>query len=162
MTSIRRFVLVVLLALGAVACSSGGGSGPDVFGGSGGGGSSRTASGSGDATDGFPTGESSSRSQEGLSGDYVVTGTNPDGSAYRGKVVITGTGPTYRVGWQIGSGSSSGTGTLSGKTFEVRFQGALTGTGTVTYQLQGDGRLVGTWRVDGSSAEGTETLTPAR
>ncbi len=96
-----------------------------------------------------------------LAGDYQVEGTNSDGSPYRGTAVITGNGPDYRVVWTTGSSTSSGRGTLEGDTFTTTFSGDLTGSGTATYQLEDDGRLVGTWTVQGAAVGGTETLTPA-
>lgn len=93
----------------------------------------------------------------GLAGNYLVEGTNPNGSAYRGTAEITGDGPTYTIEWVTGGTTSQGEGRLRGDTFEVTYTGALTGTGGATYELQDDGRLVGTW---GRSGGGTETLIP--
>ena len=95
-----------------------------------------------------------------LVGSYEVEGTNADGSSYQGTAEITGSGPDYRIEWTTGSSTSSGRGTLEGDRFEASFSGSLTGTGTAVYRVEDDGRLVGTWTVEGSTAEGTETLTP--
>jgi hypothetical protein len=96
-----------------------------------------------------------------LAGPYQVSGTNFDGSAYEGTVEITGDGPGYRVAWEVGSTTSSGEGTLDGDRFVVDFSGAATGAGTAAYRLEDDGSLVGTWTLEGSVGEGTETLTPS-
>lgn len=159
--TVRLLVLVGSAALVACGSSTGGrgfpGGGVTAAGGGTSSGSSATAGNSD-----FPsTATTTSQAHEGLAGKYTVTGTNNDGSVYRGKATVSGSGTQYHVSWLIGTGTSSGDGILTGDTFVVRFQGAVTGTGTVTYRLQPDGRLVGTWRVDGSSGEGTETLTPA-
>lgn len=95
-----------------------------------------------------------------LVGSYEVEGTNADGSSYQGTAEITGSGPDFRIEWITGTSTSSGRGTLEGDRFEVSFSGSLTGTGTAVYRVEDDGRLVGTWTVEGSTAEGTETLTP--
>ena len=78
-----------------------------------------------------------------------MEGTNADGSSYRGTAEITGSGPDYRIEWTTGSSTSSGRGTVEGDRFEASFSGSLTGTGTAVYRVEDDGRLVGTWTVEG-------------
>jgi hypothetical protein len=43
-------------------------------------------------------------------GSYEVQGTNPDGSTYSGTVTVTQTGKTYKVVWQVGGDTFTGTG----------------------------------------------------
>jgi hypothetical protein len=43
-------------------------------------------------------------------GSYEVQGTNPDGSTYSGTVTVTQTGQTYKVVWQVGGDTFTGTG----------------------------------------------------
>ena len=94
-----------------------------------------------------------------IAGNYDVTGTNFDGSAYKGTVVIEKSGNGYTLAWETGPTSSTGAGTLSGDTFTVRWTDGEN-SGDVTYTLQADGSLVGTWTADGIDGQGTETLTP--
>ena len=88
-----------------------------------------------------------------ISGRYNCTGTNPDGSGYRGTVVITRvSGNTYRFDWTVGN-NYSGTGTLVGNQISVEWGD----TSPAIYNVQPDGSLVGTW----ANGSGSETLTPA-
>lgn len=43
-------------------------------------------------------------------GDYSVSGSNPDGSAYSGAVTVQKTGDTYKVTWTVGDKNYAGTG----------------------------------------------------
>ena len=105
-----------------------------------------------------PASEGGGGRGDSLAGAYVVEGTNPNGTGYRGTAEITGDDPDYRISWVTGGSTSEGEGTLRGTTFEVTYTGALTGTGSATYELRDDGTLVGTWTSGG--AAGTETLIP--
>ncbi|MCK8783999.1 hypothetical protein M0638_06345 [Roseomonas sp. NAR14] len=93
-------------------------------------------------------------------GRYEVTGTNPDGSAYGGVLVMqpTGTG-AWRVVWQVGGEPIEGIGLSNGSSFAAAYQ--VEGrAGLVLYQVQGNGILTGQWSISGLGAIGTETLTP--
>lgn len=97
-----------------------------------------------------------------ISGTYNIAGTNPDGSTYTGQATITASQNGFDVSWNYGNGTQTGNGRLSDYVFSARY--ATTGSdvvGSATYILQDDGSLKGTWRNDGESGVGSETLTPA-
>ncbi|PJZ24602.1 fibronectin-binding protein [Leptospira hartskeerlii] len=85
-------------------------------------------------------------------GTYKVTGTNPNGSKYKGSVTITlNEDGSYNFEWSVGN-SFSGTGTLSGSTLTVDWGD----TYPVIYTVKNGGnRLEGTW----GNGTGTEILT---
>lgn len=94
-----------------------------------------------------------------LNGTYtIVSGKNPNGSTYSGKVSITPVGDTYSVHWSLnGGGGYSGAGIREGDLFIVGWGEAGKGAGVVAYQKNG-GSLVGKWASPGSGALGKETL----
>lgn len=129
-------VVVASLGLAALACGS----------------SSSTSGGS----------DSNQPPAKDISGTYEVTGVNLDGNNYQGEVKLTSLGKTtYTMDWTIGSGTQSGTGTLSGNTLTADWTDG-THSGTVTYTLQSDGSLSGSWTQEGVDGKGTETLTPKK
>ncbi|MGE0155709.1 MAG: caspase domain-containing protein [Geobacter sp.] len=85
-------------------------------------------------------------------GNYRVQGKNPNGSSYSGTVVISKSADTYFLVWKISSSTYSGSGKLVGRTLTVEWGDSS----PVIYQLENDGRLVGTW----SRGTALETLTP--
>jgi len=91
-----------------------------------------------------------------LEGNYLVEGTNPNGSKYKGAVVIKHTGDNYFVTWNIANQVFNGNGTLTGKTLTVNWKDAKNNIGVVVYAVSTDGSLKGTW----GSGKGTEILTP--
>ena len=93
-------------------------------------------------------------------GVYALSGTNPDGSGYSGQVVLGQVGlSSWRVLWQIGENRIEGFGMSSGATFAVGFTlGNRPGLGV--YTVGADGSISGQWTIVGSSALGTEILTP--
>lgn len=95
-----------------------------------------------------------------IGGNYLVTGTNLDGSPYGGEAQITLTSDyTCEIVWQTGGSSSSGICMRDGNAFTAAY--ALNGQiGLVIYMVQPDGTLDGTWTVAGLNAVGTEVLTP--
>ena len=94
-----------------------------------------------------------------LSAHYDAAGTNPDGSAYTGKVsvqILSDT--TFAIQWTI-------SGTVY-KGFGMRRNDALAATytidgepGLVIYKVDGNG-LNGLWAVRGENGNGAEHLTP--
>ena len=95
-----------------------------------------------------------------ISGTYNVAGTNLEGDPYTGIIVITRTtGNDYDVMWTFGEETETGSGTFDGTTFDVTWQTTEGDSGTITYTLQPDGSLSGTWKQSGALGEGTETLT---
>jgi len=92
-----------------------------------------------------------------LGGVYRASGTNPDGSAYRGMVALTQESDRVRLTWWIGEQVLHGNGRLAAKTLVVNWGDK----DPVIYTLGDGGMLNGVW-ADGSA---TETLvriaTPA-
>ena len=90
-------------------------------------------------------------------GIYRASGTNPDGSAYRGMVALSQESDRVTLTWWIGEQVLNGTGRLAGKTLVVNWGDK----DPVIYTLGNGGVLNGAW-ADGSA---TETLvriaTPA-
>jgi hypothetical protein len=95
-------------------------------------------------------------------GQYVVKGTNLDGSPYAGTANITITSDTTcEIVWNTGSTSSYG---LCMGMGDVISAGYVLGdsVGLVMYQLNDDGSLEGYWTIGGRNGNGTEVLTPVR
>ncbi|MBT8197013.1 MAG: hypothetical protein KJP12_00640 [Acidimicrobiia bacterium] len=102
----------------------------------------------------------------GLVGTYVVNGVDPGGYEYSGTVVIIGTDDADRVEieWIVTGAVQTGTGVISGDTLDVEWS-TLSGSqadasGTATYTITSDGRLVGTRTVSGADVVGTEEIFP--
>ncbi|WP_426956833.1 hypothetical protein [Muricoccus radiodurans] len=94
-------------------------------------------------------------------GAYSVTGTNPDGSSYDGDLLMRQVGlSSWQVRWQVGGNRFEGYGMSSGTTFAIGFT-LGDRPGVAIYTILPDGSLTGQWTLIGSSAIGTETLTPA-
>ncbi|MBP0443715.1 hypothetical protein J8J14_02895 [Roseomonas sp. SSH11] len=93
-------------------------------------------------------------------GLYQVNGTNPDGSAYTGQMLIQQVGlASWRVAWQIGENRFEGYGMSAGPVFSIGFTLGQS-PGIAIYQVTSDGGMTGQWTIVGSSAIGTENLTP--
>lgn len=93
-----------------------------------------------------------------ITGKYVGTGTNPDGSGYECEVEITKEGNVYKTVWYFdGKSGYEGRGILKGDTFVVGF-GNAQGYGVVAYTVGSDGSLEGTWSGKGGTKVGTEKL----
>jgi hypothetical protein len=93
-------------------------------------------------------------------GNYALSGTNPDGSAYDGQVVMQQVGiVSWRVTWDVAGDRIEGIGMSSGEVMSVFYQlGQRSGMGI--FFINADGSMTGQWTVLGSSGIGTETLTP--
>ena len=87
-----------------------------------------------------------------LSGTYDATGTNPDGSQYKGTCTITRiSGDRYRFVWSVGN-SYQGEGELQGTRISVDWGDEQ----PVIYDVLPDGTPDGTW----AGGKATETLKP--
>lgn len=104
-----------------------------------------------------------------LQGVYASEGLNPDGSTYRGVVVIVRHGETFLMAWMFPKAEgesvvlvpkSAGIGIVGGGMFAVSYYSGEV-AGVVMYQIESGGeRLAGRWAVAGSDgAVFTETLT---
>ncbi|HVV94796.1 MAG TPA: hypothetical protein VHD15_15395 [Hyphomicrobiales bacterium] len=94
-------------------------------------------------------------------GTYSVKGTNPGkpDSPYSGTVTVTQTGDTYRVKWEIGDDSYTGTGIGSDKFLAVTYSGGDDQTGLALYAPNASGVWEGIWTYAGSKTIGTESWT---
>ena len=96
------------------------------------------------------------------SGLYEVTGTNLDGSSYRGLMELRQVGhSTFHIMWNIGGQLIEGVGMASGLTFVTAFtSGNQTGFGI--YEIKPGDLLEGTWTIVGAPTTGTENARPAQ
>ena len=103
------------------------------------------------------------QSNRDLSGSYWVQGTNPGGTGtYKGIATIVKSGEVYRIHWEVGT-TYDGIGKFQDNTFQVEWGTSKENVGSVTYKLQADGSLKGTWFVaKNPGVLGTETLTPKK
>jgi len=94
------------------------------------------------------------------SGMYDITGTNPDGTAYIGTLMVEQVGLlSFRLEWTIGPDVIQGVGMVSGLSFATAFSlGQNPSMGV--YELRPNGQLVGQWTTVGAFAAGQETATP--
>ena len=91
----------------------------------------------------------------GVAGEYAVTGTNADGSAYRGTLSVAQRGGAYAFEWEAGR-AYSGLGVQQGDVVAVGFGAA--GCGAAVYRMT-DGGLDGVWATPGVDGPGTERAT---
>ncbi|MEI6159730.1 MAG: hypothetical protein WCP77_07850 [Roseococcus sp.] len=96
------------------------------------------------------------------SGTYDITGSNPDGSAYTGTLVLEQIGLlSFRLQWTIGPDVIDGVGMVSGLSFATAFSlGGGSSPSMGIYELRPNGQLVGQWTTIGAFAAGQETATP--
>ena len=93
-------------------------------------------------------------------GRYTVQGTNPGNSKpYAGAVEVTKTGDTYRVVWQIGGDTYTGTGIGSDDFLAVSYRSGNE-TGLALYGRRPDGSWHGIWTYAGGRQIGTDRWTP--
>jgi hypothetical protein len=89
-------------------------------------------------------------------GRYRVRGTNPNGSAYSGEVRVTRTGDTYRVVWDIGGQTYTGTGIGDDDFIAVSIAPATRpGSRSMAASPAAAGRVSGPMRAAGRSAPTT-------
>ena len=94
-----------------------------------------------------------------VNGNYAVSGTNPNGSAYSGAAEIALTPKACRITWRIGSSTSEGFCMATVKAVAA-FYRLGTSFGVVVYEVQPNGVLAGYWRVLDQDGIGGEILTP--
>lgn len=103
---------------------------------------------------------SSGAMAQSIGGDYVVEGTNLDGSNYGGtaKIVLTSE-TTCEIYWTTGPSTSQGICMRNGNAFSA---GYVMGEaiGLVIYEVMEDGSMEGLWTIAGQPGTGTEKLTP--
>jgi hypothetical protein len=89
-----------------------------------------------------------------LAGGYDVTGTNPDGKDYKGKLKISPEGSGYKFEWNTPA-LVSGFGVKQGNFVAAGLGGKQ--CGFVSYEIKPDGSLDGKWGGAASTTFGTET-----
>jgi hypothetical protein len=95
-----------------------------------------------------------------IAGDYDATGTNEDGSPYKGALKVIKRGDVYQFRWTAGR-QYDGIGIPNGNVVAVAFTEGSDGKGcgVVSYQLLDDGTLDGKWGYWGRDEMGTELAT---
>ena len=96
-----------------------------------------------------------------IAGDYAVTGSNENGSPYKGTLTVIKHGDVYQFRWNTGK-DYDGVGVPNGNVIAVAFTSGANGKGcgVVSYQLLDDGTLDGKWGYWGVDESGTEKATP--
>ena len=88
-----------------------------------------------------------------LPGLYACQGTNPDGSAYEGRVEIAARKGVYNLKWKVGETAYVGVALREGDVLSVAWGmpgDEETVIGVVAYRIEKGGTLVGRWTVLGS------------
>lgn len=99
-----------------------------------------------------------------VGGRYAVEGSNPGGSgSYRGFAEIRGTsGGQCSIRWDLqNTPASDGFCMRQGDVFVAAYR-LGSAIGLVTYRLESNGVLDGTWAIAGKQGVGRERLTPLR
>jgi hypothetical protein len=92
------------------------------------------------------------------SGVYEVTGTNLDGSTYRGLMEMRQVGTSsFHILWNIGGQLIEGVGMASGLTFVTAFS-ASDRTGLGVYEIKPGDTMEGSWTIVGAQTNGTEIV----
>ena len=95
-----------------------------------------------------------------IDGKYNITGTNPNGAAYRGTLQIIPHGDVYQFRWNAGT-QYDGVGVVNGDVVAVSFAAGANGKGcgVIDYLIRNDGSLVGRWGYWGTDEAGSENAT---
>ncbi len=102
-----------------------------------------------------------------IGGTYFLNGVDHSGTEYGGQLIIAqSTRPDeYDLQWIVTGSLQSGSGTFDGRTLTgswVTIEGAGEARGTVIYELQDDGRLVGERLEEGRTTPNTEEAFPVQ
>ncbi|MGH9872414.1 MAG: hypothetical protein ACRD9S_08105 [Pyrinomonadaceae bacterium] len=94
-----------------------------------------------------------------IAGEYTVSGSNPNGSPYKGALEVIRHGDVYQFRWNAGQ-QYDGIGISNGNVVAVAFTGGAEGTGcgVVSYKILADGTLDGVWGYWGQNESGTERV----
>jgi hypothetical protein len=95
-----------------------------------------------------------------IAGKYNVTGSNPDGGAYKGTLEIIPHGDVYQFRWNAGT-QYDGVGVANGTVVAVAFANGPNGKGcgVIDYEIASDGALDGKWGYWGVNEAGSEKAT---
>lgn len=97
-----------------------------------------------------------------VGGSYQVQGKNIDGRPYTGTAeIIVTSRTTCRIVWKTGGTTSQGICMRSGSVFTAAY-GLQGKVGLVIYDMQPDGRMVGSWTIADTPGAGEEILVPMR
>jgi hypothetical protein len=92
-----------------------------------------------------------------MTGQYKVSGENPDGSTYRGAATVEKTGDTYKVTWTVGGDRFIGTGIGSPEAIAVGYRSG-SNTGIALIGKEGENYQV-VWTYLNGRKLGTEKWT---
>lgn len=90
---------------------------------------------------------------QGIVGDYVVNGTNPNGRPYKGGLSVARKDDWLQFSWRTGTNFEGWGMDRSGR---VAVTWGQPGCGVALYKIGADGTLTGTWRLPGGKT-GSET-----
>ncbi|WP_232667131.1 serine/threonine-protein kinase [Pseudonocardia sp. TRM90224] len=110
-----------------------------------------------DAEAGVTPGQETALGTPGLSGDYSVEGSNPDGSHYTGTLTISRSDSRYDVAWTVGSSQYSGVGLLVRDLLIIGYTRDGSPAGAVGYRIDG-ATLDGQWVSPAATTLGQELL----
>lgn len=147
-----RAIIAFLVFLACViACKSGSNSNTSPQ-------STSTSSNSSTRTDVSTTAPPATRAN--IAGKYNITGSNPNGTIYRGTLQIIEHGDVYQFRWNAGN-QYDGVGVVNGDVVAVAFANGPDGAGcgVVDYKIQNDGSLIGRWGYWGKNEAGSENAT---
>jgi hypothetical protein len=95
-----------------------------------------------------------------IAGKYNITGTNPEGTAYKGTVEVIARGDVYQFRWNAGT-QYDGVGVQNRNIIAVAYANGSDGKGcgVIDYDIASDGSLSGKWGYWGVNDAGTESAT---
>jgi hypothetical protein len=92
-------------------------------------------------------------------GDWAMTGVDPDGVRYEGRVQVVAEGGAHRVLWRVGDVRFEGVGLLDGDSFAVGFHGDYEGVALLSRTAEGG--WSGLWTSAAGGGVGRETWVPS-
>ncbi|EAU42658.1 hypothetical protein FP2506_07451 [Fulvimarina pelagi HTCC2506] len=96
------------------------------------------------------------------SGSYTISGTNPDGSAYNGSVLVAKVGETFTVNYTVGAQTFTGTGLGDDDVISIGYTAGGQDVGVALMVADGNGGFEGVWAYLGSKSMGQESWTAAQ
>lgn len=96
---------------------------------------------------------------EALEGEREVSGTRPDGQAYKGTVAVTKQGDVFAVAWTVGAEKITGVGLpLPNDQVAISFGVSEENHGAISYDLSGGDAVEGRWCANTDQKFGAEKL----
>ena len=151
-SSIQAALALILLVAFVIACKSTKNSTSSE--------TSQSTSSSSNSSTVATSSDSAPATQANIAGKYNVTGTNPNGTGYRGTLQIIPHGDVYQFRWTAGT-QYDGVGVVNGDVVAVSFAAGANGKGcgVIDYLIRNDGSLVGRWGYWGTDEAGNENAT---